>query len=112
MDPKEDNKRPDSEEKMLIKTIKEMQEENKSKAEADNGKAEAGTDTWHPGGQKPEGPKTRRHREVSWGTRDKGQPVYTTQDVTLKKNSLNFIKCDEFAEDMMIERTTAGLTEL
>ena len=42
MDPKEDNRRPDSEEKMLIKTIKEIQEENKSKAKAD-------TDTWEPG---------------------------------------------------------------
>ena len=58
MNPKEDNRCSDSEEKMLIKTIKEMQEENKSKAEADNGKAEAGTDTWPPGGQKPEEPKT------------------------------------------------------
>ena len=32
------------EEKMLIKTIKEIQDENKSKAKAD-------TDTWEPGGQ-------------------------------------------------------------
>ena len=32
------------EEKMLIKTIKEVQEENMSKANAD-------TDTWEPGGQ-------------------------------------------------------------
>ena len=37
------------EEKMLIKTIKEIQEENMSKANAD-------TDTWEPGGK-----TTRRH---------------------------------------------------
>ena len=48
----------------------------------------------------------------SQGTRDKGPQVYTLQDVTLKKNSLNFVKCDEFAEDMMIERKTSGLTGL
>ena len=61
MNPKGENRHLDSEEKMLIKTIKEIQEENKSKAEADNGKAEGGTDTWSPGGQKPEGPKTPRY---------------------------------------------------
>ena len=44
---------------MLIKTIKEIQEENKSKANADNGKAKANTDTWSPGGQKPEGQNTQ-----------------------------------------------------
>ena len=41
--------------------------------------------------------------------RDKGQPVYTTQDVTLKKNSLNFVKSKPIAEDMMIERITSNL---
>ena len=91
-----------------------MQEKKKSKAEADNGKAEAGTDTWSPGGEKPEGQNSksgaRRRREVSRGTRDKGQPVYTTQDVTLKKNSLNFVKCNKFVEDLLIERKTSGLT--
>ena len=85
MEPGKEIGRP--EEKMLIKTIKEIQEENKSKANAD-------TDTWEP------------------GTRDKGQPVYAMQDVTLKKNSMIFVKCDEFAEDMMIERKTSGLTGL
>ena len=84
---------------MLIKTIKEIQEENKSKADADKGKAKADTDTWFPGGQKPEGQNTRRRQDASQGTRDKGQPVYTTQDVILKKNSLNYVKCDKFVED-------------
>ena len=34
------------EKKMLIKTIKEIQEENRSKADADKGKTKADTDTW------------------------------------------------------------------
>ena len=89
MDPREENGRPNPEEKMLIKFIKEIQEENKSKADADNSKGKADTNTWSPGGQKPEGQNTRRHQDASQGTRDKGQLVYTTQDVTLKKNSLN-----------------------
>ena len=42
MEPGEEIGHP--EEKMLIKTIKEIQEENMSKANAD-------TDTWEPGGQ-------------------------------------------------------------
>ena len=41
------------EEKMLIKTIKKIQEENRSKANAD-------TDTWEPGGQ-----NTQRRRDAS-----------------------------------------------
>ena len=69
MEPGEESGYP--EEKMLIKTIKEIQEENMSKANAD-------TDTWEPGGQ-----NTRRRRDASRGMRDRGQPVYTMQDVTL-----------------------------
>ena len=42
MEPREESGYP--EEKMLIKTIKEIQEENMSKANAD-------TDTWEPGGR-------------------------------------------------------------
>ena len=76
-------------------------------------KVKANTYTWFPCGQKqPGGQNTQRPRDASRGTRDKGQLVYTMQDVTLKNNSLNFIKCDEFAEDMMIERTMSGLTGL
>ena len=70
-------------------------------------KAKADTNTWEPKGQ-----NTQRRRDASRGTRDRGQPVYTTQDITLKKNSLNFVKCDKFTEDMMIERKASGLTGL
>ena len=98
MEPGEESGYPE-EEKMLIKTIKEIQEESMSKAEAD-------TDTWE-----PKGHNTRRCRDASRGTRDRGQPVYTTQDITLKKNSLNFVKCD-ITEDVMIERKASGLTGL
>ena len=98
MEPGEESGYPE-EEKMLIKTIKEIQEESMSKAKAD-------TNTWEPKGQ-----NTRRRRDASRGTRDRGQPVYTTQDITLKKNSLNFVKCD-ITEDVMIERKASGLTGL
>ena len=52
MDPGEESNYPE-EEKMLIKTIKEIQEEKMSEANAD-------TDTWEPGGQ-----NTRRCRDAS-----------------------------------------------
>ena len=56
---------------MLIKTIKEIKDE-------DDGKAKADTDTWE------RGQSTQRRRDASRGMRNKGQPVYTTRDVTLK----------------------------